>query len=245
MRNMHTIMLGLFALFILLAAPGCPPSSPPIQVALTTPANGAQGIDVSVTITITFDLPADKDTLDVSIAPAVSFIIGWSSDGRIAYLYPNNDLAPGTEYTVTVHDVASTEDEWIEDEYIFSFTTQASVEGELEGEGAEEGEVEGPIEGFEEGEIEGEGEAPGTYREEMREFVEAISAYAKARHPGFLIVPQNGEALLTLNGEPDGTLSQEYLDAIDGQGREDVFYGYDGDNIPTPAEVREQFIGML
>ncbi len=49
----------------------------------------------------------------------------------------------------------------------------------------------------------------------MVEFVRNISAYARGIHPGFLIVPQNGEALSEY---------PEYMDAIDGIGREDVFF---------------------
>jgi len=64
------------------------------------------------------------------------------------------------------------------------------------------------------------------YREEMRKFVEEISRYAKDIHPDFYIIPQNGVELVTLNGEPDGTLAAEYVHAIDGIGQEDLFYGY-------------------
>jgi cysteinyl-tRNA synthetase len=206
-------------------------------VAAVTPADGAQNVDVAVIIGITFDLPAVPESLEVSIDPSVSFAVTWSADARTAYLNPDADLDPDTDYTVTVHDVASTDDGWIEDEYVFSFTTQSSGEGE--GEGGNEGEGEGVTEG------ETEGEPPSSYRQEMRDFVQALSAYAKAQHPGFLIVPQNGEALLTSNGAPGGTPSQDYLNAIDGQGREDVLYGYTADNVPTPAADRNAFIAML
>lgn len=72
------------------------------------------------------------------------------------------------------------------------------------------------------------------YRDEMRAFVQEISQYAKSIDPEFLIVPQNGQELFTVDGEPDGLLSSTYLEAIDGTGREDLFYGYSGDDIPTP-----------
>ena len=66
---------------------------------------------------------------------------------------------------------------------------------------------------------------------DMIAFVETISAYAKKRRPGFLIVPQNGEALLT---EP------RYRRAIDGVGKEDLFYGETGDAIANiPTDVRQ------
>lgn len=83
------------------------------------------------------------------------------------------------------------------------------------------------------------------YRQDMRDFVQAISAYAKSAVPGFIVIPQNGEGILTEDGLPDGTPNAEYLDAIDGQGREDVFYGYDADNEPTPAAERNRILGFL
>lgn len=74
------------------------------------------------------------------------------------------------------------------------------------------------------------------YREEMRNFVINISRYAKARNPQFAIIPQNGIELITTNGESDGTLAQAYIQAIDGVGQEDLFYGYTDDNVPTPSD---------
>jgi cysteinyl-tRNA synthetase len=53
---------------------------------------------------------------------------------------------------------------------------------------------------------------------DMIGFVVALSAYAKSIKPGFLIFPQNGETLLT---------NPRYLAAVDGIGKEDLFYGGD------------------
>jgi cysteinyl-tRNA synthetase len=74
------------------------------------------------------------------------------------------------------------------------------------------------------------------YREEMRNFVVGISQYAKAQNPQFAVIPQNGIQLITTSGESDGTLAQNYVNAIDAVGQEDLFFGYDGDNIPTPTD---------
>jgi cysteinyl-tRNA synthetase, unknown class len=74
------------------------------------------------------------------------------------------------------------------------------------------------------------------YRQEMRDFVIGISTYAKTSNPTFLIIPQNGIELITNNGEEDGPLNAEYLNAIDGNGQEDLFYGYENDDQPTPSE---------
>ena len=82
------------------------------------------------------------------------------------------------------------------------------------------------------------------YRQEMRSFVQGISKYAERVSPGFLIIPQNGQELLTLDGEANGPLAVAYVAAIDGAGREDLFYGYDDDNVPTPTEDREYLLGF-
>lgn len=83
------------------------------------------------------------------------------------------------------------------------------------------------------------------YRQDMRDFVQAISAYAKRIKPNFIIIPQNGHELLTENGEADGLLSMAYLNAIDGVGREELFYGYYEDNVPTPESVTNYMIAFM
>lgn len=73
---------------------------------------------------------------------------------------------------------------------------------------------------------------PGTneeLRQEMVAFVIALSNYAKAQDPDFMIVPQNAVGLLAVNeGNPDSGPNTPYLDAIDGLGVEDLWY--DGNN---------------
>ncbi|KPJ72043.1 hypothetical protein AMJ52_07650 [candidate division TA06 bacterium DG_78] len=83
------------------------------------------------------------------------------------------------------------------------------------------------------------------YRQDMRDFVQAISNYAKDIKSDFIIIPQNGEELLTSNGESDGPLTVAYVGAIDGLGREDLFYGYNGDDIATPVSIRDGMISFL
>lgn len=82
------------------------------------------------------------------------------------------------------------------------------------------------------------------FRQEMRTFVQDLSAYAKDIDEDFLIIPQNGQEILTTNSEPDGQPASDYIDAIDGVGREDLFYGYTGDNMPTPKIERDLMIGL-
>jgi len=83
------------------------------------------------------------------------------------------------------------------------------------------------------------------YRQEMRGFVKGISSYAKEQKLGFLIIPQNGETVITVGDDPSSAIAEDYLQAIDGLGREDLFYGYDDDNKATPDDVSEAIIAYL
>lgn len=83
------------------------------------------------------------------------------------------------------------------------------------------------------------------YRQQMRSFVVDISDYAHDIDSNFIVIPQNGVELITENGEPDGALAGEYIDAIDGQGQEDFNFGYEDDGIPTPADDRAWLKGFI
>jgi len=95
------------------------------------------------------------------------------------------------------------------------------------------------------GEGNGDSDPPADYKAAMRELVQNISAYAKAVDPSFLVVPQNGEALLTSDGSAKGYPSIAYVNAIDGQAREAVFYGFNEDDAATPAFERDAMLDML
>jgi cysteinyl-tRNA synthetase, unknown class len=73
------------------------------------------------------------------------------------------------------------------------------------------------------------------YAQQMREFVIGISQYAKAQKSNFAIIPQNGIELVTENKQPSGKLRLDYLYAIDGNGQEDLYFGYDTDNEATAS----------
>jgi cysteinyl-tRNA synthetase, unknown class len=64
-----------------------------------------------------------------------------------------------------------------------------------------------------------------TAEAEMATFVGAISAAAKKRKPGALVVVQNGEELLA---------GQAYLATIDGIAKEDLLFGLRGEQIDNP-----------
>lgn len=83
------------------------------------------------------------------------------------------------------------------------------------------------------------------YRGEMRKFVEKISANGKAWKPGFIVIPQNGLALLTADGTPQGTPQSAYIAAIDGVGQEELWYGYDNnDDVETPSTEHTEMFNM-
>jgi cysteinyl-tRNA synthetase len=64
----------------------------------------------------------------------------------------------------------------------------------------------------------------------MTEFVSAIASYGRQLQPGFLVVGQNGEELLNY---------PSYAATIDGVGKEDLFFGLDGDgSLNSKGELR-------
>lgn len=76
-----------------------------------------------------------------------------------------------------------------------------------------------------------------TAAQEMADFVGAIRAHARARDPDFYIFPQNASEL--------ATLVSGYLALVDGIGQEDLYYGYDGDDVPTPPAVTAELEAYL
>jgi cysteinyl-tRNA synthetase len=83
------------------------------------------------------------------------------------------------------------------------------------------------------------------FRQEMRDFVIGISQYAKTENANFVVIPQNGQELVTLNGEEDYSPVGTYLNAIDGVGREDLFYGYNEDNVATHVSEKDYMVSFL
>ncbi len=83
------------------------------------------------------------------------------------------------------------------------------------------------------------------YKQLMREFVQRISRYARRFDSDFIIIPQNGNELITVNGEQDGVPAGDYIRAISGVGREDLFYGYKRDNTATPKKESEYMSSFL
>lgn len=91
----------------------------------------------------------------------------------------------------------------------------------------------------------GDEEPLGDYRQEMREFVQSISGYAKAASSSFLVVVRNAGCLLTEDGTGCGFPCIAYVNAIDGLACENVLYGYVGEDCATPTGDRDCMIEML
>jgi len=72
---------------------------------------------------------------------------------------------------------------------------------------------------------------------EMVSLVGAIGTHARVRDPDFRIVVQNAAELV--ERFPD------YLELIDGIGQEDIYYGYAGDDTPTPSTVTAEMEAHL
>ncbi|WP_298474620.1 endo alpha-1,4 polygalactosaminidase [uncultured Maribacter sp.] len=83
------------------------------------------------------------------------------------------------------------------------------------------------------------------FKEDMRSFVIGLSEHAKGINPEFAIIPQNGIELVTKTGTADGAPSKKYLEAIDGNGQENLFYGYKRDNVATKEEITDYNINLL
>ena len=70
----------------------------------------------------------------------------------------------------------------------------------------------------------------------MRTFVKRIAERGRAANPGFLVVPQNGEELLTDAG---------YRATIDGIGKEDLLYGELKEKLANPPEIVAKRTALL
>lgn len=82
------------------------------------------------------------------------------------------------------------------------------------------------------------------YRDQMRSLVIQLSDYSRQQVPGFFIIPQNGEELVTLDGRAESPLQRDYLSAIHGVGREELNFGYDFANRPTRERDRVPMLNL-
>jgi cysteinyl-tRNA synthetase, unknown class len=75
-----------------------------------------------------------------------------------------------------------------------------------------------------------------TARADMMAFVAHIAERGRAAKPGFLVVPQNGEDLLTDGG---------FRGLIDGFGKESLLFGEDGPQQPNPQALIDKRLALL
>ena len=83
------------------------------------------------------------------------------------------------------------------------------------------------------------------FKAEMRKFVVEIANYARFFKPNFIVIPQNGHEILTTNGLANGIVDTVYMNAINGVGQEDLYYGYNGDNVATKASESNYLTAYL
>ena len=76
----------------------------------------------------------------------------------------------------------------------------------------------------------------GNARAQMIALVKELSAMAKAQRPGFLVLVQNGEELLS---------DQSYVAAIDGIAKEDLFYGINHNFSRNDAGTIRESVSLL
>lgn len=72
------------------------------------------------------------------------------------------------------------------------------------------------------------------YKEEMKTLVKEISEYSKARKEDFIVIIQNAEEVIYNEEE---NIDYDFLEHIDGIGKESLFFGYEGDDERTEDEV--------
>ena len=77
------------------------------------------------------------------------------------------------------------------------------------------------------------------FKQEMRDFVQDLSVYAKGINPDFAIIPQNGAEIVSTTGDDTGSPEMNFINAIDGIGQESLNYGYNADDRATPDDENE------
>jgi cysteinyl-tRNA synthetase len=77
--------------------------------------------------------------------------------------------------------------------------------------------------------------------DEMRSLVVKVSDYARQTNPNFVVIVENGEDLASDGGRP----ANNYLATVDGVAREDLFFGWNGLDTPTPWSISEEMSARL
>ena len=99
------------------------------QIAGSQPADGASGVSVDATITITFIKAAVPDSLGGEIDPDVAYTLQWSADARTLSVIPSASLAFDTAYTVTISELSFEDGTTLTKSHSIHFTTQGTNSG--------------------------------------------------------------------------------------------------------------------
>lgn len=83
------------------------------------------------------------------------------------------------------------------------------------------------------------------FRREMRSFVQKISEHARKTKPDFIVIQQNAQDLIAETKNDSLIPFERYMTSIDAISREGLFYGYLGDDAPTPVNVKNEIIPYL
>lgn len=100
--------------------------SPDIPTITTIPVSGAVNVPVNSSIYLTFNVAMEETSVEdaISFDPAIDAEYSWNSPSTQLTISHYNNLTSGTAYEITVENTAkSGEDIYLEEDYIFSFTT--------------------------------------------------------------------------------------------------------------------------
>jgi len=98
---------------------------PPIVVS-TTPEHDADDVAIGSSLSITFSKAMDLTAAQGSVgtAPGFQWTPSWTDGNTVLSLFPDNELAPNTQYTITIEDTALASDGTsLDSRYTFRFTT--------------------------------------------------------------------------------------------------------------------------
>ena len=113
------------------ALPGLLPDIDPPTIISKTPTNGATGVAVGSSLTITFSEEMDASTINttsITVIDSFNNVVSgvWTYSGTTAAFNPSSDLSYGTQYTVTVGTSVADEAGNAASSSSWSFTTISS-----------------------------------------------------------------------------------------------------------------------
>lgn len=83
------------------------------------------------------------------------------------------------------------------------------------------------------------------YKQDMKTFVENLSSWARLQKGDLIVIPQNGHELITQDGKLGGDPDLAYIQSVNGFAREDLFYGYEDDDIESPYNIQQDWSFVL